>query len=147
MKNNIKVRAIKQQGFTLIEVLIALVLSSVALLGLAAGQLQSLKYATNSFNYTVSLIQANNAVERTWANLCNLQSGALLYDADFDTSHFESPVAVYTVDVVPAATQAVGGVSPFANNLMVTVSWNDARMADLNASVIRVNAQYPQICS
>jgi len=137
----------KQQGFTLIEVLIALVLSSVALIGLAAGQLKSLQYATNSFNYTVSLIQANNAVERTWINLCDLQKGIVLYDADYNTDNFVSPIATYNVAIVPAPTQIVGGVSPFVNNLMVTVSWNDARMTDDNASVIRINAQYPQICS
>jgi len=141
------VRSCKQKGFTLIEVLIALVLSSVALLGLAAGQLKSLQYATNSFNYTVSLIQANNAVERTWVNLCELQKGNLAYDADYNTDNFVSPVATYTVAVVPAATQVAPAPSPFINNLMVTVSWNDARMTDDNANVIRVNAQYPQICS
>jgi len=141
------VRSSKQQGFTLIEVLIALVLSSVALLGLAAGQLKSLQYATNSFNYTVSLIQANNAVERTWVKLCDLQNGTVLYDADYNTENFVSPVDTYNVAIVPATTQIVGGVSPFVNNLMVTVSWNDARMSDDNASVIRINAQYPQICS
>ncbi|MCP4320706.1 MAG: prepilin-type N-terminal cleavage/methylation domain-containing protein [Alteromonadales bacterium] len=135
-----------QQGFTLVEVLIALVLSSIALLGLAAAQLKSLQYATNSFNYTVSLIQANNAVERTWENLCDLQDGNVLYDADYDTANFDSPIATYTVAVVPAATQVAPAASPFNNNLMVTVSWNDARMDDDNASVIRINAQYPQVC-
>ncbi len=63
----------KQLGFSLVEVLIALIISSIALLGLAAGQLKSLQFATNSFNYTMSLVQANNAIERTWANLCDLQ--------------------------------------------------------------------------
>jgi type IV pilus assembly protein PilV len=138
------VRSTKQQGFTLIEVFSSFFLS---LIGLAAGQLKSLQYATNSFNYTVSLIQANNAVERTWVKLCELQNGTLLYDADYNTDNFVSPVATYNVAIVPAPTQIVGGVSPFVNNLMVTVSWNDARMTDDNASVIRINAQYPQICS
>ena len=73
-------------GFTLIEVLIALFLSTIILLGLAAGELKSLQYATNSFNYTLSLVQANNAVEKTWSKLCDLQTGALSYDADFVSS-------------------------------------------------------------
>ena len=68
------------KGFTLIEVLIALLVSNIALLGLAAGQLKSLQYATNSFNYTVSLIQANNAAERIWADICMLQDGRLAFD-------------------------------------------------------------------
>ena len=72
-KNNLK----PKQGFTIVEVMIAMALSSIALLGLAVAQLKSLQYATNSFNYTVSLIQANNAVERTWVDLCDLQRKAV----------------------------------------------------------------------
>lgn len=131
----------KQQGFTLIEVLIALVLSSVALLGLAAGQLKSLQYATNSFNYTLSLVQANNAIERTWVNLCDLQSGALSYDAAYSADNLLPQINVYRLTPTPMPGTA------FSNNLDIMVSWNDARMADDNASVIRINAQYPQICS
>ena len=53
-----------QKGFTLLEVMIAVVVAGIALLGLAAAQLKSLQYATNSFNYTVSLIQAQNTIEQ-----------------------------------------------------------------------------------
>jgi len=130
----------KNQGFTLVEVLIALALSSIALLGLAAGQLKSLQYATNSFNYTLSLVQANNAIERTWVQLCDLQSGALAYDDAYRAAHLQPQIDVYELipDPLPGAA--------FVNNLDITVSWNDARMADDNDSIIRINAQYPQIC-
>ncbi|GAL03454.1 type IV fimbrial biogenesis protein PilV [Photobacterium aphoticum] len=59
-----------QRGFSLIEALVALFISSVALLALAAGQLKSLQYANNSFQYTLAMIQANNAVERVWNDAC-----------------------------------------------------------------------------
>ncbi len=131
---------VKSQGFSLVEVLIALAISTIALLGLAAGQLKSLQYATNSFNYTLSLVQANNAIEQTWANLCNLQNGTVLYDATYKTDHLDPQIDVYTLTPTPLPGAA------FTNNLDITVSWNDARMADDNASVIRLNAQYPQIC-
>jgi type IV pilus assembly protein PilV len=62
-----------QKGFTLLEVMIAVVVAGIALLGLAAAQLKSLQYATNSFNYTVSLIQAQNTIEQIWPHLCTLQ--------------------------------------------------------------------------
>lgn len=130
----------KPQGFTLVEVLIALALSSIALLGLVSGQLQSLKYATNSFNYTLSLVQANNAIERTWVNLCNLQSGSLAYDAAYSAENLQPQMNVYTLTPTPLPG------ATFTNNLDIKVSWNDARMADSNASIIRINAQYPQIC-
>lgn len=71
------------KGFSLIEVLIATAISAIALLGLAAGQVKSLQYATNSLSYTLSIIQANNAVEQSWSQLCNLQNGTLnLNDLD-----------------------------------------------------------------
>jgi len=130
----------QQQGFTLVEVLIALVISSIALLGLAAGQLKSLQYATNSFNYTVSLQQANNAIERTWANLCDLQNGAIAYDAAYKTNNLTPQIGSYTLTTTPATGAA------FTNDLDVTVSWIDARMANPGDSVIRIKARFPQIC-
>ena len=126
-------------GFTLIEVLIALFLSTIILLGLAAGELKSLQYATNSFNYTLSLVQANNAVEKTWSKLCDLQTGALSYDADFVGSLL-AQFAAYTLVLTPAAGAG------FTNQLDVNVSWNDARMVDGLESRIRIDAMYPQVC-
>lgn len=129
-----------QQGITIIEVMVALVLSSIALLGLAAGELKSLQYATNSFNYTVSLIQANNAIERTWTNLCGLQDGTIPYDAAYHQAVFTPQVATYQMTPTPG----VGGA--FTETLDIKVSWADARMADEYASVIHLNVKYPLIC-
>jgi type IV pilus assembly protein PilV len=128
-------------GFSLVEVLIALAISSIALLGLAAGQLQSLKYATNSFNYTLSLVQANNAIERTWVNLCALQNGNLPYDVNYREANFAPQISLYTLTPIPQVDQN------FDDTLNIAVSWQDARMADPNDSIIRVNATYPEICS
>ncbi len=128
-------------GFSLVEVLIALAISSIALLGLAAGQLQSLKYATNSFNYTLSLVQANNAIERTWVNLCQLQKGELDYNVAYRDANFIPQINLYTLTPSPQVEQV------FANRLNVAVSWQDARMAVPNDSIIRVNATYPEICT
>ena len=129
-----------QQGFTLIEVMVALVISSVALLGLAAGELKSLQYATNSFNYTVSLVQANNAIERTWSNLCGLQDGTTPYDNTYQTNNLQPQLGVYVLTPDPA----IG--SGFIDKLDVTVSWTDARMADTDESIIRLAAEYPNLC-
>ena len=56
-------------GFSLVEVLISMALATLTLLGLAAGQVKSLQFANNSFDYTLSLIQAQNASERIWVNV------------------------------------------------------------------------------
>jgi type IV pilus assembly protein PilV len=131
----------------MVEVLIAAALSTIALLGLGLAQLKSLQYATSSFNYTVSLIQANNAVERTWFDLCDLQKAAGRKDYVTHVSDIQPPVREltgYEMTVVPAVI--------FANNLNITVSWTDNRLEDTSEAGIDqnqavVNAQFPQICS
>ena len=122
-----------QAGFSLVEVMVALVVSSFALLGMAAGQLQSLKYATNSFDYTLSLLQANNAVEQTWVNLCDLQKGNITFADVTPDAQFNK----YTID--------------FENNFnsdffRVGVSWSDKRINDNNlANRVEIEASFPDI--
>ncbi|MFH6954733.1 prepilin-type N-terminal cleavage/methylation domain-containing protein [Pseudoalteromonas sp. XMcav1-K] len=122
-----------QAGFSLVEVMVALVVSSFALLGMAAGQLQSLKYATNSFDYTLSLLQANNAVEQTWVNLCDLQKGNVTFADVTPDAQFNK----YTID--------------FENNFnsdffRVGVSWSDKRINDNNlANRVEIEASFPDI--
>ncbi len=136
-----------QKGITLLEVMIALVLSGIALLGVAAAELRSLQYATNSFNYTVSTIQANNAVERTWVNLCNLQQGNLAYDNAYSIANFTPQIGLYNVAVNPDPN--AGGV--FNNNLAITVTWADTRIGggvnnDNTLNSVSINAAFPPIC-
>jgi len=126
------------KGFTLIEVLIALIVSSIALLGLASGQLKSLQYATNSFNYTVSLIQANNAIERMWGDICDLQNGDLAFDQAY-ISNLQPEFDSYTLDFEGAS------VDNFNNNFTIKVKWDDERMTDGLDSQIAINAAFPQL--
>lgn len=121
-----------QGGFSLVETMVALVVSSFALLGMAAGQLQSLKYASNSFDYTLSLLQANNAVEQTWANLCDLQKGTVAFADVTPTSQFNK----YTIDYVNNFN---------SDNFRVGVSWSDKRMTDNLANRVEIEASFPDI--
>lgn len=63
-------------GFTLIEVLVALVVLSIGLLGVAGLQLRSLQSSHASYERTVVTLQAHDLVERMWAGICSL------YDAN-----------------------------------------------------------------
>jgi len=138
----------RNKGFTLIEVLIALIVSSIALLGLASGQLKSLQYATNSFNYTVSLIQANNVIERMWGDICDLQSG----DLAFDQAYVASLQPEFDAYRVSFDGVAVGG---FANNFTISINWDNDRIKDEDKIVdadnnnldnqIAINAAFPQL--
>ena len=63
-------------GFTLIEILIALLVLSIGLLGLAAVQFQSLQNSHASYERSMATMQARDLVERLWAGICDL------YDAN-----------------------------------------------------------------
>lgn len=59
-------------GFSLIEVLITMLVVSIGLLGVAALQAKSLQHAYASYQRTLATVQANDAVERLWARVCDL---------------------------------------------------------------------------
>jgi type IV pilus assembly protein PilV len=58
-----------QQGFTLLEVLIALVVLSIGLLGLAFLQINALQSSLFSYQTTVANMIAKDAKERLWIEL------------------------------------------------------------------------------
>jgi len=137
----------QSKGFTLIEVLIALIVSSVALLGLASGQLKSLQYATNSFNYTVSLIQANNAIERMWVDICDLQRGDKAFDQVYISS-LDPEFDRYNLELEGVAVNA------FDNDFIIKVNWENDRIknedkimqGNINLdNLIAINATFPQL--
>lgn len=57
----------RQQGFGLIEVLVALTILSIGMLGLAAMQLTSLQFARESLDTTIATIMVRDMNERAWA--------------------------------------------------------------------------------
>lgn len=65
----IKERRRAQSGFTLLEVLIAVLVLSFGLLGLAGMQLKGLQSAHLSYQRTLATSAAQDAVERLWVEL------------------------------------------------------------------------------
>lgn len=59
----------RQQGFTLLEVLIAIVVLSFGLLGLAALQLKALQDSHSSYQFSIANLAAKDIRERLWAAL------------------------------------------------------------------------------
>lgn len=64
-----------QRGFSLIEALIALVVLSIGLIGVAAMQLKALQSATAAYQRSVVTLAAVDAQERLWAELAQLADG------------------------------------------------------------------------
>lgn len=135
-------------GFSLLEVLVSMFIASIALIGLGVTQLKSLQFANNSFDYTVSLVQAQNAIERMWPNLCNLQhkNPALFSDPDF-LNTLKPPQALqfrYELDTENLPSQ-------FKTEMKITVSWKDERVSEeLQNNIlnqITLNANYVEVPS
>ena len=126
----------KQAGFSLLEVMISVVIAGIALLGLAAAQLKSLQYASNSFHYTVSLIQGQNTIERLWPHVCEIQKTdpALFQDATFRES-LKPQVNDYQL-TIPAS---------YSNDMQINVGWVDKRMTDNAENQISLNASFPDL--
>lgn len=76
----------RQRGFSLIEALIALLVLSLGLVGVAAMQLKALQSATAGYQRSVVTLAAVDAQERLWAALARLDSSENCTDIDLDTA-------------------------------------------------------------
>lgn len=65
LKNNSPISS----GFTLIEALIAVLVLSIGLLGVAAMQLKAMQSAQVAYQRSVATLAAQDAVERLWASV------------------------------------------------------------------------------
>lgn len=75
----------KQRGFSLIEALIALVVLSIGLIGVAATQLKALQSATVGYQRSVASVAAVDAQERLWAELATLDANETCESIDTST--------------------------------------------------------------
>lgn len=80
----------RQSGVTLIETLITMLIVSVGLLSIAALQLKSVQYASESYHRSVATVLAGDLVERLWAGICTLPDDAETIAEDWETSIIES---------------------------------------------------------
>lgn len=123
---------IKQQGFTMTEVLVSLVVSVTSLLALGKAQLSSLQHATNSFYYTVATIQAQNVIERIWPRICDIQrQPARFEDVNFRASLSQGMPSGFN-PILP---------NTYQDTMPITVTWQDGRIENQNS--VSLNASFP----
>lgn len=133
-----------QAGVTLIEVLVAMLVLAVGLLGAAALQLNALKYTDSSTMSTQASFIAYDLLDRIRANPCSNAS----------SSPCSNPGGDYQLTSLSAAPTTISGVrdqdlSDFANNVnnlggtspagsvavangvvTISITWDDSRAAN-----------------
>jgi type IV pilus assembly protein PilV len=154
MKNGIHTvkRARREQGFTLMEVLISMLVLSVGVLGVAGMQVTSLKNLQSSGSFGVAAMMAHDISERMWVNQAQVLAGAYDHDeapvdppdcvggtctaaqmAAFDINDWQLRVTGYTTGggtlVPPVLYHAVGTIAQVGVTrvFVITLQWDDDR--------------------
>ena len=110
-----------QVGFTLLEVLIAVVVLSLGLLGAAALQIKGLQSAHSAYQRTVASIIAADAAERLWLDMhdgvINVATVETAWISHWQTSNVSLP-------------DLDGEIEPNGGLFTITVNWAEGRFAD-----------------
>lgn len=116
----------KQSGFTLLEVLIALVVFSIGMLGLASLQVMGLKLTADSMERTIATMLANDMIDRMRANVASAKLGI--------NSPYNNPTGAYTANPSCYGLNGTGGYSASAQCSSAQMAAND--FADWYASLL-----------
>ncbi len=132
--NTLFLRAVHrpQAGMTLIEVLVAVLVLAIGLLGAAALQLNALKYTDNARMTSqasfiaydmLDRIRANAGVDYAWAQAERAPPGTSTASVrDLDLHDFEANIVGF------AGEDAKGAVAVSGNEVTISITWEDARL-------------------
>lgn len=118
--------ASRQRGVTLIEVMIAVLVLSIGLLGVAAMQLKALQSSSHSYQRSLATLAAQDAVERFWAlRIKNDECAAAnVVSADWIDDWSDVLLGMAASSIVDDGCQYT-----------VTVVWDEQRFDDAGGSV------------
>lgn len=124
----------KQQGFSLIEVLVTMIIISFGLLGIAGVIVNSMKNNQSSYARTQASVLANDIIDRMRANRTTAETAPYAYNLALgvavpagntvvlnDLSQWRAALAA----AMPAGTGSITMAD--ATQVTVVVQWNDAR--------------------
>ncbi len=127
-----------QRGVTLVEAMIALLVISIGLLGIASLQLTAMSQNTSALNHSQAVWAAYNMADRIRANVCDINDAGIYNGIDTDDGYSQdcesnsctnlqmvvSDAADWT-DMVQNLPKGKGTVVFNNNILTVTVMWDD----------------------
>lgn len=113
-----------QSGFTLIEALVALLVLSIGLLGVAAMQLKALQGAHAAYQRSIASLAAQDAQERLWASLA--ESGTLVCPSESTVNgageEWETMWSAFLPGIDPDPVDDLGDCE-----FLISVTWGEER--------------------
>lgn len=140
------------RGVSLVEALVAVLVLSIGMLGIAGLHARALKYGQSSYERSVAVIQAQSIADSMRANATAAKAGAYNVDKKCDTA--AAPTSSADVDLTDWIRQLQTSLSGAANNICgaiscnnegvctIGVQWDDARgapQASGSAQIERLN--------
>jgi type IV pilus assembly protein PilV len=127
-------------GFTMIEVLVAFVIFSFGMLGLAGLQTRLLTYSQSSLLRTQAMALTDDVLERMRLDRQNAVGGNWSTDLDDTAASLPSGVNPYQFDLkdwktqvealLPAGRASISVDAAQNNLVIITIEWNDSRGTD-----------------
>jgi len=145
MHKNITFHKIKHlSGFTLLEVMIALLVLSIGLLGIAALQANSLKVNHGAYQRSQAIFLAYDMMDRLRAN----RTAALASQCDITMGATIAGTTMCAVDVTDWQNNFVGALLPSGQGLItctttvctVTVQWDEGRQGGSSTTQFSITA-------
>jgi type IV pilus assembly protein PilV len=130
--NSMEIVGRRQRGVGLIEVLIAVLILSIGLLGLAGLQLRTLRNNESSLERGVAVVEIHAIADAMRADRVNAQNGlfniALNAAAPTGTTFREVVLASWRANLLSAlGPDATGSVNCNGLDCTIMVDWNDTR--------------------
>src|SRR5690554_6479197 len=131
-----------QLGFTLIEALIALLVLSIGLLGVAAMQLKALQGAHAAYQRSIASLAAQDAQERLWSVMSVRIGEVGFLECPSWSSGQESAWQDQWSSFLPGLSS--NPVTPLGDcEFEISVSWAEGRFADEVAPVFKYTIRLP----
>ncbi|MFP4278042.1 MAG: type IV pilus modification protein PilV [Wenzhouxiangella sp.] len=129
---------LQSRGFSLIEVLVALLVLTMGILGITSLQTLTLKHSHSSFQRTVAVVQANDLVERLWAEICELPGNGDDIRDEWRLAHQNGDLDQWQGELELVSSS---GETPFRYE--ITINWTDARLD--SAEQFQYQASIPEM--